>query len=183
MERKYAVVVVDMLNDFITGSLMSERAGAIIPNISKVIESARRNSIPVIFVNDAHIHGEDRELEIWGDHAIDGTHGAEVIDQLKPCKGDIVIKKRKYSGFHRTELNEKLAELGVTDLIFTGIHAHICVLLTVNDAYQNDYGIVLADDAITAFTEDDYRMGMGYMKSMFGASTMHTIDIIRMFGE
>lgn len=79
---KYAVIVVDMLNDFVTGALACERGKAIVPAVAELCNAARESGIPVIFSNDCHIKGVDKELEFWGDHAIAGTKGAEVIPDL-----------------------------------------------------------------------------------------------------
>lgn len=70
---KYAVIVVDMLNDFVTGALACERGKAIVPAVAELCNAARESDIPVIFSNDCHIKGVDKELEFWGDHAIAGT--------------------------------------------------------------------------------------------------------------
>ena len=86
--KKFAVIVVDMLNDFVTGSLGCDRARAIIPALQELLKEARAHQIPVIYANDSHLKGIDRELKLWGDHAIRGTQGAEVIPELKPQEQD-----------------------------------------------------------------------------------------------
>jgi nicotinamidase-related amidase len=58
---EYAVILVDMLNDFVTGSLKCDRAQHIIPNLRKLIEAARRNDIAVVYSNDAH-YPQDHEV-------------------------------------------------------------------------------------------------------------------------
>ena len=78
-----AVLVVDMLNDFVTGALACDRGKAIVPATAQLLDAARKAGVPVIFCNDAHIKGVDWELKLWGDHAIVGTKGAEVIPELK----------------------------------------------------------------------------------------------------
>ena len=65
-----AILVVDMLNDFVTGSLACDRGKAIVPATARLLKAAREKGVPVIFCNDAHLPGIDRELQIWGDHAI-----------------------------------------------------------------------------------------------------------------
>lgn len=183
MGRRYAVIVVDMLNDFVTGSLVSERVGLIVPKIKSIADNARKNGIPVFYVNDSHIKGEDRELALWGDHAIEGTEGAQVIDNLRPASENEIVTKRTYSGFYETDLEEKLRKEDVDTLIFTGIHAHICVQITVNDAYTRGYDIILAEDAISAFTEDDYRKGMEYMKTIYGSKIMSEKEIVELMSK
>ena len=86
-----AILVVDMLNDFVTGALTCDRAKAIVPATAKLLDAARAAGVPVIFCNDAHIPGIDRELKIWGDHALVGTKGAEVIPELNLCSKDYVV--------------------------------------------------------------------------------------------
>ena len=81
--NKPAILVVDMLNDFVYGALTCERGKAIVPATARLLDAAREAGVPVIFSNDAHLKGIDRELTIWGDHAIAGTPGAEVIPELK----------------------------------------------------------------------------------------------------
>ena len=88
---KYAVIVVDMLNDFVTGALACERGKAIVPAVAELCNAARESGIPVIFSNDCHIKDVDKELEFWGDHAIAGTKGAEVIPALNVCDSDFIV--------------------------------------------------------------------------------------------
>ena len=105
MERKYAVLVVDMLNDFVTGALKCDRGLAIVPKTAELLKGCREKGIPVVFCNDAHLKGIDHELKLWGDHAIAGTRGAEVIPELELSDKDYVVPKRRYSGFFHTDLD------------------------------------------------------------------------------
>jgi len=129
-----AVVVIDMLEDFVTGALKCERADRIIPNIKKLVETSRKKTIPIIYSSDAHLP-TDFELKKWGKHAMKGTRGAEVISQLKPAKEDIVLEKRAYSGFFETGLDSVLRNLKVDTLILTGLHTNMCVRHTAADAF------------------------------------------------
>lgn len=168
-----------MLNDFVTGTLGCERARAIVPAVTELVDAARKKGIPVIFCNDAHFKGVDKELQLWGDHAIADTEGAKVIPELAVSEKDYIIPKHRYSGFFATGLNELLRELGVETVILAGIHAHLCVVHTAADAYQYGYGVVAASEAIDAFTEQDYRNAMEYMKSTYGAEVLTNEEIIR----
>lgn len=169
MEKKYAVLVVDMLNDFVTGALKCDRGLAIVPKTKELLAGCREKNVPVIFCNDAHLKDIDHELKLWGDHAIVGTEGAKVIPQLELCDKDYVVPKRRYSGFFRTDLELLLKELGVNTVIVTGLHTHMCVRHTCADAYQLGYDIVVAKDATDSFTEEDYNYGIAYLKDVYGA--------------
>ena len=111
--NKPAILVVDMLNDFVTGALGCDRARDIVPATAKLLDAARKAGVPVIYCNDAHRPGIDRELQLWGDHAIAGTKGAEVIPELAPQACDYVVPKRRYSGFFQTDLDILLMSITI----------------------------------------------------------------------
>lgn len=173
-----AVLIIDMLNDFITGELKCERAQKIIPNIRRLTESARKKGIPLIYSNDAHLQ-VDSELGKWGKHAMKGTKEAEVIPQLEPEKKDYILEKRVYSGFFETGLDSLLRNLRVDTLILTGLHTHICVRHTAADAFFRGYKIKIPKDATEAFTEKDYTEGLRYLKEVYNAEITETDEIIK----
>ena len=176
-----AVIVVDMLNDFVTGALGCDRAKAIVPATAELLDAARKAGVPVIFSNDAHIAGIDRELKLWGDHAIAGTKGAEVIPELKLSDKDYVVPKRRYSGFFQTDLDILLKKLGVKTVIMTGLHAHMCVRHTSADAYCLGYDVIVAKEATDSFTQEDYENGLAYLKTCYGADAFTNEELIAAF--
>ncbi|MEM3522118.1 MAG: isochorismatase family cysteine hydrolase [Candidatus Bathyarchaeia archaeon] len=175
---KKAILVIDMVNDFITGKLGCERAKRIIPNIKRLIENARKKGVPVIYCNDAHLP-IDFELKKWGSHAIKGTEGAKVITELEPTEKDFIIEKRTYSGFFETGLDTLLRELNVNTICITGIHTHICVKHTAADAFFRGYKIIVVEDAVEAISEKDHEEGLAYMKSIYGADLKKVDEIIK----
>ena len=180
MEKKYAVLVVDMLNDFVTGALKCDRGLAIVPKVKELLDGCREKGVPVIFCNDAHRPGIDRDLQLWGDHAIVGTKGAEVIPELNLCEKDYVVPKRRYSGFFQTDLHILLQELGVKTVVMTGLHTHMCVRHTSADAYCLGYNVVVAKEATDSFTEEDYNIGLAYLKTCYGADAYTNEEVIAM---
>lgn len=181
VKDRTAVIIVDMLNDFVTGSLRCDRAQRIIPPMQKLVSEARAKGVYVIYSNDAHIKGIDKELELWGDHAIAGTPGAQVISEIAPAEGDFVIPKRRYSGFYGTDLEILLDELNVNTVIITGLHAHMCVRHTAADAYYRGYNIIVPTDGVESFTEEDYLAGIKYLKEVYGAQLTTVDDLVKQF--
>ncbi len=177
---KPAIIVVDMLNDFVYGALTCDRGKAIVPATARLLEAAREKGVPVIFSNDAHLRNIDRELAIWGDHAIAGTPGAEVIPELKLSEGDYVVPKRRYSGFFQTDLDILLKELGVQTVVMTGLHTHMCVRHTSADAFSLGYDVVVAKEATDSFTEEDYLGGLAYLKTCYGADAYTNDELVAM---
>lgn len=177
---KPAIIVVDMLNDFVYGALTCDRGKAIVPATARLLEAAREKGVPVIFSNDAHLRNIDRELAIWGEHAIAGTPGAEVIPELKLSEGDYVVPKRRYSGFFQTDLDILLKELGVQTVVMTGLHTHMCVRHTSADAFSLGYDVVVAKEATDSFTEEDYLGGLAYLKTCYGADAYTNEELVAM---
>ena len=178
---KKAVIIIDMLNDFVTGDLKCERAERIISNLKRLIEAAREKGVPVIYANDAHYPEDFEVVRRWGKHAIKGTHGAEVIPELKPAEKDYIIEKRTYSGFFETGLDPLLRSLGVETVILCGLHTHICVRHTAADAFFRGYKIVVAKDGVESFTEKDHVEGLNYLRDVYGAELKSVDEIIGEF--
>ena len=177
-----AVLVIDMLNDFANaeGTLYCDTAEQVIPNIKQVIDAARANDVPVLYVNDAHEEG-DRELKIWGPHAMKGTWGAEVVPELGPYAKSELVEKKWYSGFTDTDLAERLRALEVSTVYITGMHTNICDRHTSHDAYTGGWDIVVISDATGTFTEKEHASGLEYIKTMYGAKIMTTEEVVRDF--
>ena len=179
---KLAVLVVDMLNDFVSGVLKCESATRIIPNIKKLIENARERKVPVIYTNDTHLHGVDKEFQIWKPHAVSGTWGGEVIDELKPVETDYVIPKRRYSAFFATGLDLLLRELGVDTIVLTGLVTNVCIQHTAADAFFRGYKILVPQDCVEAVTEETHRKALEYMKTFYGCKITTLDETLELIG-
>jgi nicotinamidase-related amidase len=176
---KYAVLVVDMLNDFVTGNLACERAQRIIAPLQQLTAAARQSGVPVIYCNDAHHADIDHELKLWGEHAMAGSAGAEIIPELTPAPQDYVVPKRRYSGFFQTDLHLLLRELQVDALVLTGMHTHMCVRHTAADGYQWGFAIIAPEDGLDAFTAKDHEAGLDYLETVYDAQLMTCDEIAK----
>lgn len=172
-----AVLVADMLVDFVTGALANPPSLDAIEPIARLLAGARERGWPVCYCNDAHLPGDPEEA-LWGRHAFAGSPGAQVIPDLAPQPGDFEFPKRWYSGFHETGLDMYLRDQGVKTVVLVGQHSHICVQHTAGDAFINDYRVVLAEDGIAAFTPEDKAAGIAYMGKMYGALAVDVDDIL-----
>jgi len=127
---KRALVVIDMIEDFV------HRGGAlycgpsmerVVPVIQREIARARDATEPVVYRTDNHLP-DDAEFAVFPPHAIAGTKGAEIVPELAPGNDDVVIPRRRYSGFFGTDLDITLRERGVDTLRPAGDCTNICVL-------------------------------------------------------
>ncbi len=152
---KEALIVVDMLNDFVNaqGALPVPRARTIIPAIARRVEAARKAGNPIIYLVDTH-HKDDGEFAVWGEHAVAGSWGNEIIEELAPAEDDHVVAKKRFSGFFGTELDMILRELDVGRVIITGVLTNICVFYTASDAYQRGYEVEVPRDAVAAVDDE-----------------------------
>ncbi|MEM2147584.1 MAG: isochorismatase family cysteine hydrolase [Candidatus Bathyarchaeia archaeon] len=183
MSEKMCVIIIDMLNDFVTGDLKCERAKQIIPNLRRLVDAARKHGVPVIYSNDAHYPNDPEVVHKWGKHAIKGTKGAEVIPELAPLEKDFVLEKRTYSAFFETGLDPLLRSLysgeGVKTVVLCGLHTHICVRHTAADAFFRGYKIIIAKDGVESFTQEDHEQGLKYLENVYNARIMTVDEIIR----
>lgn len=176
---KTAVVVIDMINDFVTGVFKNKRAEMIIPNVKQLLNFARENKIPVVYVNDAHLPNVDVEFDVWPQHAVAGTLGAQVVDELKPEKSDFVLEKRRYSAFYGTSLDQLLRELKVDTLILTGVVTDICIQHTAADAFFRGYKIIVPEDCVEAINEQTQKAALDYLKRVYGSKIARADKIMK----
>ena len=156
--RDSAVVVIDLANDFVyPGGVIADaggpeyqrRAQAIIPQLRRLLEAARRAGIPVVYATDAH----------------------------EP--GDVVLEKRTYSPFVGSEIDSLLTARGIKRLYITGLHTDCCARHTSGDAFQRGYDLVWVTDALQAFTEEAHRQGLDYFKTWYATAPdrqLRTVD-------
>jgi nicotinamidase-related amidase len=185
--NRYAILVVDMLNDFVYGKMKCERAKKIIPKIKSLLEATKETNIPIFYCNDAHLPKDDYEFKLWGPHALKGTKGARIISDLKPSKSSHVVPKRTYSAFYNTKLESLLerefGKHGPDGIIITGIHTNICAEHTAYDAFVRGFDVIVAEDGVTAFTEKDHKSGIKFMKENYGTKILKTSEIIKMLSK
>ncbi len=172
-----ALIIVDMLKDFVDGKLANPKAQDMIEPLQRLLAHARREGWVVVFSNDAHQPG-DPELKIWGEHAMAGDPGAQVIEELAPRETDIISAKRGYGAFDGTGLDEQLRERGVDEVVITGQHTHICVRHSSYGALLRGYEITIPADAVCAFegvSEDD---ALEYLKQTYGATVTSVDELV-----
>ncbi|MEM3160814.1 MAG: cysteine hydrolase [Nitrososphaera sp.] len=180
---RYAILVLDMLDDFVNGKLKCARAKRIIPNIKVLLEEARKKGVPVFYCNDEHLPIDTYEMKLWGPHAMKGTRGAQVIKELAPARSDYIVPKRTYSAFDGTGLERALKGIyggkGADTVVITGLHTNICDRHTAYDAFVRGLNIVVAEDGVEAFTEQDHLSGLEYMKQVYGAQVKKVSEIAK----
>lgn len=151
---------------------------AFVANCARLVKAARAAGLPVIFANDDHIEGVDKELELWGPH---GIHGKVCpFPELEAGTGerDFIVTKRRYSAFFGTDLDLLLRELGVRTLIAVGEDTNICVLHTLADAYYLGYANIVAEDATRTFLCGTQEGAIEHFEKCFGSQIATTDEVV-----
>ena len=166
-----ALIIVDMLNDFIdkNGALFcGETAREIVPFVKDKLETFRKQGDVVIYLQDAHDE-DDREFEKFPKHCVAGSWGSSIIDELRPLPDDKVIPKKRYSGFYGTDLEAVLKKAAVEDIEVVGVCTSICVMDTVGGLANRDYSISVPVKGVADFDPEFHQFALKRMKQLYGA--------------
>lgn len=173
MPRK-ALIVVDMLVDFIDkdGALYcGPTAEKIVPFIQKKLEQTREAGDLVVYVTDSH-RPNDKEFQMFPKHCVKGAPGAHVIPELKPKRGDVVVRKTRYSGFFGTRLEEILKKNRVKRVEVVGVCTSICVMDTVGGLRNRDYPTTVYRKGVADFDQKFHRFALQRMEKTYGAEVV-----------
>lgn len=165
--ERTAVIVVDMQNVFCKpdGALYVPSTAGIIDNIKQLSGAARAAKMPVIYLRhivrgDGSDSGRMKDMYPNTDEILKrGTEGVEVIDELAPVPGDIIVDKLFYSGFHDTDLDTILRVHDVNTVIICGTVTNVCCETTVRDAAHREYKVVFLSDGNAAMDYPDLGWG------------------------
>ncbi|CAN0878138.1 Probable inactive nicotinamidase At3g16190 [Linum grandiflorum] len=175
--KQTALLVIDMQNDFILdGSPVTVAGGkAIVPNVIKAVEIARRRGILVVWVVREH-DLQGRDVEVFRRHLYSGPNpgpttkgsaGAELVDGLVIKEGDYKVVKTRFSAFFCTHLHSFLKTEGIENLVVIGVQTPNCIRQTVFDAVALDYpSVSVISDATAAATPDVHRANIFDMKNI-----------------
>jgi ureidoacrylate peracid hydrolase len=206
--RRTAIIVVDMQNAYASKGGMLDlgtgideaRLRPVIEANKKLLPSARAAGVKVIYLQfgykpDLSDAGGPQSPNIRKQMAfklikerpevrdkliIQGTWGWQIIDELKPEPGDLVVQKPRYSGFSGTNLEEQLHGLDIRYLIFSGVATNVCVESTAREAYFREFWPILVEDAMDHTGPDFVRQATLYnFESKMGWVTK-TDDVLRM---
>ena len=150
-----AVVVVDMLE----GNYRKDRTGEkeeekIIFPVRDFLKDCRGLSVPVIFACDSFLESDFIFRGRMKPHALRGTEGVKPLSDLEPDEKDIILEKRRFSAFFKTDLDQTLRTLNVDTVAVAGVNTHFCVLATAFDAVCHDFYTIILDDLSAAYKKE-----------------------------
>ncbi len=176
-----AVLVIDMLNEFFTDGRLFEHKESLITHTNALIDAARKKQLPIIWVrqeyaddlSDAPLYNRRNQKKV----TIAGTQGAQILPELHQDPNDIVIVKKRYSAFFKTNLDDVLDSLDINRLIIAGVNTMSCVRMAAIDAYQRDIEVLLALDCVDGHDKEQHESSLVYLQYAV-ATGVHNDEIL-----
>lgn len=186
-----ALVVIDMQRDFLLPGGFGESLGndvgqlqKVVPPLAELIAAARSAGILVIHTREGHqpdlsdcppaklsrgapskrIGDEGK----YGRILIRGEYGHDIVDELAPIDGEIVIDKPGKGAFYATELQDVLTAAGITQLLITGVTTEVCVHTTTREANDRGYECLVVSDCVGSYFPEFQRIGLEMIKAQGG---------------
>ena len=153
MNKKTALLIIDMQNDFVGEDAIISVKGIKdrLPKFKEFVKECKKKGITVIYTK--HIFDPVKnpiEARLFPELAEAGlrenTKGTEIHESLKPVKDDLVIKKRRYDAFLGTDLELVLKTKGIENVIITGTMTQVCCESTTRTAMMKDFNVLFCSD-------------------------------------
>jgi nicotinamidase-related amidase len=186
-----ALLLIDMQRDFVEPGGFGETLGndvsqlrAVIPPLQAALAATRDAGIAVIHTREGHLpdlsdcppakltRGKPA-LRIGdpgpkGRILIRGEYGHDIIDELAPADGELVIDKPGKGSFYATGLDDTLRSRGITSLIVTGVTTEVCVHTTVREANDRGYECLVLADCVGSYFPEFQRYGLAMIAAQGG---------------
>jgi ureidoacrylate peracid hydrolase len=196
-----ALVIVDMVNDFVdpkgkTATIAHrplDHARSVIPNQQRLLAAARAADMLVVHVQHTTLTDHFSDSGPWldarsratysvPDICVAGTWGQEIIAELAPNAGEVVVQKYRYSGFAGTNLDLVLRTAGIETVVCCGVSTNACVESTARDAFSLDYYVVLPEDACASWDRSLHDATIRSAAARY-AAICTVDDLVRLWGR
>ncbi len=202
-----ALIIVDMQNDFLHpdgafAHIAREHPEAnidmpflrgTIPQVSRLADAFRAAGRPVVYL--AHVlkpDYSDAAFPHWSigieptsgnrTHCVEGTWGAQIVDELKPRESEHLVVKKGFGGFApSTPLDPIHGNMGVSTCVVTGVTTCVCVSTTVRGGVEHNYRMILVSDAVAEVSREAHDAELRTMDRLFAdvRSTDEVIELLR----
>ncbi len=186
-----ALVLIDMQRDFLLPGGFGETLGndvsllqKVVPPLAEVLAAARAAGMLVIHTREGHLPDlsdcppaklqRGKPAQRIGDMGangrilIRGEYGHDIVDELAPAEGEIVIDKPGKGAFYATELQAVLQTAGIARLIVTGVTTEVCVHTTVREANDRGYEALVLSDCVGSYFPEFQRVGLEMVSAQGG---------------
>jgi nicotinamidase-related amidase len=205
--NRSALVIVDMQNDFVhsegnfgqrarerpeRGTDMPSIMGTI-PQVKRLADAFRASRKPVIHLATVvKPDYSDAQFPYWrmglpattGNRTfiVEGSWGAQIVDDLKPQEGEHLVVKKGFGGFSNTPLDTMLRNMGVTTCVVSGVTTCVCVSTTVRGGVEHNYRMILVTDAVAEVNREAHEAELKTMARLF-ADVKTTDEVVAMLAN
>ncbi|ADJ62924.1 cysteine hydrolase [Herbaspirillum seropedicae] len=189
--RSTALVVIDMQRDFVEeggfGSALGNDVrplGAIVPTVAALLALARQTQMLVVHTRESHLpdlsdcprtkrlRGNPTlgigDVGPMGRILVRGEPGNQILPQLTPMAGEIVIDKPGKGAFYATDLHAQLQERGITHLLVAGVTTEVCVQTSMREANDRGYECLVVEDACASYFPAFHRATLDMLTAQGG---------------
>lgn len=189
--ERTALIVIDMQRDFLLPGGFGESLGndvsllqAAVEPCARAIEAARCSGVLVIHTREGHrpdlsdapptkvARGEPSQRigdpGPMGRILVRGEHGHDIIDELAPAPGEVVLDKPGKGAFHATDLEQVLRNNDINTLMVCGVTTEVCVHTTIREGNDRGYRCVALADACASYFPEFHRVGLEMIKAQGG---------------
>lgn len=174
MKTKKALIVIDMLRDFMEkkGALYcGDEARKIIPFVKKTIDRFRKEQDIIVYAKDSH-RPNDKEFKIFAKHCVSGSAGSQIVREIRPTKNDWIIPKTTYDAAFESGLVKILKEHFVKDIFLVGVSTSICVMETASSLAKLGFRINILKRGVADFDGKAHSFALKRMKFVYGANVI-----------
>lgn len=180
-KEESVLLIHDMQQYFVEAyNKTQEPCATLIKNLMRIREICKSAGVPVIYSAQPQAQTIEQRgllMDFWGKGIPADGKQQEIIKELQPREGDIVITKWRYSAFESTNLEKVIKELGKRQLIVTGIYTHIGCLTTSVAASMKNIKPFLIADATADFSKEKHLLALNYIAQLAGR-IMNTEELI-----
>jgi nicotinamidase-related amidase len=151
--ERTALLVVDMLNTYEhdDAEVLAESVRAAIPQMTALIEHARNDEVPIVYVNDNYGDWNSSSRE-RAEAAMNGRYPA-LVEPVLPGDDDMFVIKTRHSVFFSTPLEYLLETMDVGRIVLTGQVTEQCILYSAVDGYVGHFGVCVPHDGVAHIHE------------------------------
>jgi nicotinamidase-related amidase len=171
-----ALLVVDMITtyDFDDADKLLGSAREAVPNIAKLVDRARDESVDVIYVNDNYGDWRSSSKELV-EKALESEH-RDLMEPIAPDDEALFVLKPRHTCFYETPLEYLLGQRDIDRVVFTGQATEQCIVYSALDAYVRHFQVAVATDAVAHIHEDLAGAALEMMELNMGAELCRAQD-------
>jgi nicotinamidase-related amidase len=156
----------------------ARRAPVLVIHVQNTTLPDRRSDSPAQIRFNLRMHDRHRRDDAPLRYSVEGTPGHEIIEELRPATGEIVVRKHRSSAFWGTDLALLLRSNAIQTVVIGGCTTEGCVESTARDAMFNDFYVVIAVDCVASDDRKQHDASLFLMRHRFDLATAEQIATV-----